>query len=51
MGQAELHRLLGRLRKGDVVLVWRLDRLSPVSKGRIESDGENRSGLGLISAA
>ena len=24
----ELHRLLGQLRKGDVVAVWKLDRLS-----------------------
>ncbi|WP_325052139.1 recombinase family protein, partial [Sinorhizobium meliloti] len=24
----ELHRLLGQLRKGDVVVVWKLDRLS-----------------------
>jgi DNA invertase Pin-like site-specific DNA recombinase len=24
----ELHRLLDRLRKGDVVVVWKLDRLS-----------------------
>ena len=24
----ELHRLLGQLRKGDVIVVWRLDRLS-----------------------
>lgn len=24
----ELHRLLGQLRKGDVLVVWKLDRLS-----------------------
>src|SRR6476660_207971 len=24
----ELHRLLGQLRKGDIVVVWKLDRLS-----------------------
>jgi DNA invertase Pin-like site-specific DNA recombinase len=24
----ELHRLLGQIRKGDVVVVWKLDRLS-----------------------
>jgi len=24
----ELHRLLGQLRKGDVIVVWKLDRLS-----------------------
>ena len=27
-GRPELHRLLDRLRKGDVVVVWKLDRLS-----------------------
>lgn len=26
--QPELHRLLGQLRKGDVLVVWKLDRLS-----------------------
>ncbi len=25
----ELHRLIGQLRKNDVVVVWKLDRLSP----------------------
>ena len=28
----ELHRLLGQLRKGDVVVVWKLDRLSGLSR-------------------
>jgi DNA invertase Pin-like site-specific DNA recombinase len=28
LGTPELHRLIGQLRKGDVVVVWKLDRLS-----------------------
>src|SRR6266849_1111330 len=28
-GRPELHRLLSQLRKGDVLVVWKLDRLSP----------------------
>ena len=28
MGTPRLHRLLGQLRKGDIVVVWKLDRLS-----------------------
>ena len=28
----ELHRLLGQLRKGDVLVVWKLDRLSRALK-------------------
>ena len=34
----ELHRLLDQLRKGDVLVVWRLDRLSR-SPGRADDHG------------
>ena len=30
----ELHTLLGQLRKGDVLVVWKLDRLSPDFESR-----------------
>ena len=32
----ELHRLLGQLRKGDVLVVWKLDRLSRSLKEKIQ---------------
>ena len=37
----ELHRLLGQLRNGDVLVVWKLDRLSRSLKDVLTFDGEN----------
>jgi DNA invertase Pin-like site-specific DNA recombinase len=37
----ELHRLLDQLRKGDVLVVWKLDRLSRVRNMHTASFGRN----------
>ena len=36
-GRLELHRLLGQLRKGDVVTIWKLDRLSRSLKDLLQA--------------
>jgi Resolvase, N terminal domain len=36
----ELHRLLGQLRRGDVVVVWKLDRLSRSLKDVLTTYGD-----------
>ena len=49
----ELQRLLGQLRQGDVVVVWKLDRLSRslkdvlVTLERIEEASADRGGPGI----
>lgn len=46
----ELHRLLGQLRKGDVVVVWKLDRLSRSLKDVLTlMDEIDKSGAGFRS--
>ena len=40
--RSELHRLLGQLRKGDVLVVWKLDRLSRYLGAGFKSLTENR---------
>lgn len=50
----ELHRLLGQLRKGDVVVVWKLDRLSRSLKDVLtlmEKIGQTKAGFRSLTEA